>query len=172
MGSLLLVFSPCKFCDGNCCISFVITVTSFDVKRIIEATGLRAEEFAELRSLDLLSFDDNQVIETTDGEYKGYYVLALKSHPCYFFDSKNGCKINDYKPLACRIYPHDQRGDFGKRAFCPFLPSLFFRLSKPSKELLAKYEKEKKIYSQLVKKCNQKKITKDEAFAFLTRSFE
>ena len=163
------MFSPCKFCDGNCCISFVITVTSFDVKRISKATGLRAEEFAELRLLDLLSFDDDQVIETKNGKYKEYYVLALKSHPCYFFDSKKGCKIHDSKPLACRIYPHDERGDFGRRAFCQFLPSLFFRLSRPSKKLLAKYEKEKKAYAALVKKCNKKNMTRDAAFAFLTR---
>ncbi|MEM4166492.1 MAG: YkgJ family cysteine cluster protein [Candidatus Bilamarchaeaceae archaeon] len=162
------MFSPCRLCNGNCCISFVITVTSFDILRIVKATGLKPEEFAELRRLDILSFDDNHVVECKNGKYTESYLLTLKSHPCYFFDSKKGCKIHKAKPLACRIYPHNENGDFGKRSLCPFLPFLFFHFLGPSKKLLQQYRKEKKLYANLVKKCNEKKLNIKNAFRFLT----
>lgn len=164
------MFSPCKFCDGNCCISFVITATSFDILRIVEKTGLKPNEFAELRRLDLLSFEEREIVECKEGKYTESCVLALKSHPCYFFDSAIGCKIHSYKPLACRIYPNDARGGFGKRAFCPLLPSIIFRFSRAPKRLLEQYQREKESYYELVKKCNSKKLNKQNAFKFLTSS--
>ncbi|MEM4359430.1 MAG: YkgJ family cysteine cluster protein [Candidatus Bilamarchaeaceae archaeon] len=162
------MFSPYGLCDGNCCISFVITVISFDIARIAKATGMKPEEFAELRRLDILSFDESQVVECKNGKYTESCLLALKSHPCCFFDNKKGCTIHISKPLACRIYPHDEAGHFGRRAFCPFLPSLFFRLSGPSKKLLEQYCEEKRLYADLVRKCNRKKMNKTDAFRFLT----
>ncbi len=163
------MFSPCRFCDGNCCASFVITVTSFDVKRIASATGMKPKEFAELRRLDLLSFDENQVIECKNGRYVESCLLALKSHPCHFFDGKKGCMIHEHKPLACRIYPFSENKGFGKRTLCPMPSNLLFRFFKPDDSLFLQYKVEKSAYQKFVGACNKRKLAKEDAFVFLTQ---
>lgn len=164
------MLSPCDFCDGNCCISFVITVTSFDIGRIVSATGLKPEEFAELRRLDILSFDDDQVIECENGRYTESCLLALKSHPCCFFDKEKGCIIHRHKPLACRLYPFSENGKMGKRRLCSIASSWLFHLFKPDAGLLRQYKKEKEKYQNLVRECNRRKLKKQEAFRFLTEN--
>lgn len=162
------MLSPCDFCDGNCCISFVITVTSFDIKRIASTTGLKPEEFAELRYLDILSFDENHVVECDNKQHTESCLLALKSHPCSFFDSKKGCKIHSHKPLACRLYPFSENRKVVKRRLCPMLAGLLFHLCKPDEKLFKQYKIEKEKYQNLVKECNRRKLAKEEAFRFLT----
>jgi len=154
-------------CNGNCCASFVITITSFDLLRIIKETGLKPEEFAELRRLDILCYDDSQIIECKDKNFKDYYLLCLKSHPCYFFDSKTGCKIHSAKPMACRIYPFNENEKFSSKSMCPFISGLLFRASRSPKEDIRRYKKEKELYSEIVKKCNSKGRTKANAIKFL-----
>lgn len=36
----------------------------------------------------------------------------LKELPCAFLDSDNYCMIYDYRPKACREYPHTDRKKF------------------------------------------------------------
>jgi len=154
-------------CNGNCCASFVITITSFDLLRIMKETGLKPEEFSQLRRLDILSYDDSQIIECKENKFKDYYLLSLKSHPCYFFDSKKGCKIHSAKPMACSIYPFNEYEKFSEKSMCPFISGLLFRTSKPQKENILKYKKEKELYCELVKKCNSRSRTRENAMKFL-----
>jgi Fe-S-cluster containining protein len=158
--------NPCSFCDGKCCESFVITVSAFDVARIERETGKRAGEFAELRRLDILFYDEDTVVEAKEGGYTGYYLLALKSHPCYFFaDGK--CTIYSYRPLACRVYPFSENGRMSKRALCPLVSKIGFAFFRPSKKIIEEYKKEREAYAEIVKKCNEKKLGREEAFDFL-----
>jgi len=141
-------------------------VNAFDVARIEKETGRKAEEFAELRRLDILSYEDEAVVEALNGKYTEYYLLSLKSHPCYFFaDGK--CKIHSSRPIACRIYPFAEDGKMSKRALCPFVSKIGFSFSPPSRSILEQYAKEKKAYAEIVKKCNEKKLEKEEAFDFI-----
>lgn len=159
--------SMCEICNGNCCASFVITITSFDLLRIMKNTGMKPEEFAQLRRLDILSYEDSQIVECTDNELKDYFLLSLKSHPCYFFDTKTGCKIHSAKPLACRIYPFNEDEKFSKKSMCPFLSGLFFRVSESPKDEIRRYRKEKEKYAEIVEKCNKKKLPRKKAMQFL-----
>ena len=126
----MIMVSPCKFCNGNCCASYVITVNSFDVLRIAEFTGLKPDEFAYLRRLDILVYDDEQVVECRDNKMKDHFILCLMSHPCCFFDGKK-CGINSVKPLYCRIFPYDRHGNLSRNALCPFISKSMFRFSRP-----------------------------------------
>lgn len=158
----------CRLCNGRCCESFVITVDAFDVARIEKETGMRAEEFAELRRLDILSYEDEFVVEAMNGRYVDYYLLALKSHPCYFFaDGK--CKIYSSRPLACRIYPHKEDGKLSKRALCPLVPKTGFFFARPSKNTLEQYKSDRSRYAEIVKECNKKKLGRQEAFNFIVQ---
>ncbi|MEM4195374.1 MAG: YkgJ family cysteine cluster protein [Candidatus Anstonellales archaeon] len=156
----------CSLCDGRCCESFVITVNAFDVARIEKKTGIKAEEFAELRRLDILSYEDEFVVEAMDGEYEEYYLLALKSHPCYFLVGGK-CRIYPLRPLACRIYPHKEDGKMSKRALCPLIAKICFSFTPPEKNILEEYKNDRIRYAEIVKECNEKKLSKEEAFRFL-----
>lgn len=158
--------NPCSFCDGKCCKSFVITVNAFDVARIEKETGLRGEEFAELRRLDILFYEDEFVIEAMDGKHIGYYLLSLKSHPCYFLGDGR-CSIHSCRPFPCRIYPYTEEGKLNKRAICPLMSKAGFIFAWPGKNILEQYKNERRKYAELVKECNEKKLNKQEAFRFL-----
>lgn len=158
--------NPCSLCDGRCCDSFVITINAFDAARIEKETGIKAEEFAELRRLDILSYEDEMVVEAMDGKYIEHYLLALKSHPCYFLDNGK-CKIHQVRPFACRIYPFAENGKMSRRAICPLTSKIISYFSGPSKKILEQYAREKKAYVEIVKECNEKKLRREEAFRFI-----
>ncbi|MFH1221962.1 MAG: YkgJ family cysteine cluster protein [Candidatus Micrarchaeota archaeon] len=163
--------NPCRFCDGNCCISFIITVTAFDVLRAAKASGAKPDDFAYLRRLDLLNFNDADVIECYEKCYgkllQESYLLVLKSHPCFFYNTVTGCKVHEKKPLACRLYPFDEKGSYGKRAMCPLVSNAFFRFAQPSAKLFEQYRKEKAAHAKIVAACNKRKLTKEVAFRFI-----
>ena len=198
---MISMASPCSFCKAECCKTYTITITIFDLARIIkklnkkfdsakiktkkhsktkkigfesvrsEKVGLGFEfedgfeNFVFLSEPRLLSYDPDCVFDTKDG----YFLLCLKSHPCYFLDLKtNLCKIHDSAPLSCRRYPYNVAGKLNAR-FCPFLPKLLFGLKGAdieSKELVRELEDHKKI----VKEWNEtsgKERTKIELMGFL-----
>ena len=160
--------NPCSFCDGRCCESFVITVNAFDVLRIEKETGRKAEEFAELRRLDILSYEEEMVIEAKNKGSTDYYLLALKSHPCYFFRNRR-CEIYSFRPLACRIYPFAENGKMSRRALCPIVSKIGFFFYLSLKNIIEQYKKEKEEYEKIVKECNEKKFEKEEAFDFIIK---
>jgi Fe-S-cluster containining protein len=155
--------NPCSFCDAKCCKTYTITVTAFDVLRVVEKTGKKPEEFATLHELRILSYDPDQVIDTTDG--CGYYLLGFKSHPCVFLGKDNLCTIHEHAPMSCRRYPYQVNDKLNTR-FCPLPSQLLFRLKGPdikSDPLIRELEAHKKI----VKEWNTKPGKKDDCIPFL-----
>lgn len=154
--------SICSLCDANCCKSYIVTVTSFDVMRICQGSGLNHQEFALLHEPRLLGFDPDTILDTTDGY--GRYVLGLKSHPCIFL-KRNRCTIHAHAPLSCRSYPFTLSGGMNPR-FCPLLPELMFRLKGADirKEELGK---EYLAYKSIVKEWNKRKGERKDCIDFL-----
>jgi Fe-S-cluster containining protein len=168
--------SPCSLCKAECCKTYTITITIFDLVRIIKTQKkqdtsqktktkkLDLDSFVFLSEPRLLSYDPDCVFDTEDG----YFLLCLKSHPCYFLDLKtNLCKIHDSAPLSCRRYPYTIQGKPNAR-FCPFLPKLLFGLKGAdidSKELVRELEEHKKIVAEWNKKSTKK--TKKKLMEFL-----
>ena len=142
----------CSICPAECCKTYFITVTSFDVLRICEGTGKKAGEFAVLHEPRLLGFDPDLVLETTDGY--GRYLLGIRSHPCVFLKN-NRCAVHAFAPLSCRRYPFTLAGTFNGR-FCPLLPGIALRLNGPdiTRGLM---EGELGSYKAIVKEWNERR---------------
>lgn len=78
----------CLTC-ANCCKTTGPLFTSRDIKTI--SKHLRLTERA---------FIDTYLRIDEDNDY------VLKQVPCVFLDEANYCRIYDYRPNACRAYPH------------------------------------------------------------------
>ena len=93
----------CTDCSGSkCCgaISYggIIEppfLTAFDISQIKEGLGLQPDEFSDLRK----------------NPNTGNHVRFLKTNPdggCFYLDSGR-CKIHDFRPVDCRLFPMDIR---------------------------------------------------------------
>lgn len=156
--------SPCTLCDANCCKSYIITVTAFDILRAAESTGRKPSEFAMLHPARLLAFDPDTTLDVEDDSW--VYLLGFKSHPCVFLE-KNRCSIHSSAPLSCRRYPFQLDGKLNAR-FCPLLPSLAFRIKGadiPAKAMRDELE----AYKLIVKEWNNKPGKMSGCLDFLLR---
>jgi len=155
-------FNPCHFCRAECCKTYTITVTAFDMVRIVKHTGKKPGEFAVLHEARLLSYDPDLVLDFSD--HPRGHLLGIRSHPCTFLE-RDRCTIHDCAPLSCRRYPFQIDGKFNPR-FCPLPSQLFFKFRAPdigTEQLLRELES----YKKLVKEWNKKKGTKAECLGFL-----
>lgn len=155
---------PCSFCSSECCRTYTITVTAFDILRIIEDTKRPWEDFAVLHRARLLSFDPDT---TLDVEGDGWtYILGIKSHPCVFLDG-DLCSIHQAAPLSCRRYPFRLDGSLNAR-FCPLPSNILFRLKRPdiSAERMAE---EISLHKKIVQEWNKKPGKKADCIPFLLR---
>jgi len=149
---------PCRFCKAECCISYIITATAFDILRIIERTGKKPEEFAMLHQARLLAFDPDTTLDMADDGW--VYILGLKSHPCVFLEPKtNRCAVHACSPMACRRFPYQLDGKLNTR-FCPLPSQLLFRLIGPdidTKQMVCELEAHKRIVKEWNKKPGKNK---------------
>lgn len=157
-----MAINPCRLCDANCCKSYTITVTPFDILRLAKRTGRKPEEFAVLSQARLLAFDPDTTLDIEDDGW--VYLLGIRSHPCYFLEN-NRCIAHECAPLSCRRYPYQLDGKLNAR-FCPFSSSLLFRVKGPDtgiKPLVRELE----LYKGIVKEWNKRPLKKRECLAFL-----
>lgn len=161
------MLNPCEFCDAQCCKDYIITVTSFDVKRIMGKTRRKFGEIASLEPLRMLNYDNDTVLECYEGKLRYEYVLALKSHPCMFLENSR-CKVHGFAPLVCRLYPHDSGGKMAARARCPPIPGAIYSLTGPHPDL-ERYRKQISRYKELVAKWNRKRGSLEKCAGFLMK---
>lgn len=81
----------CLTC-ANCCKTTSPIFRDADIRRISKHLKIKESKLMS----DLLKLDE-------EGDY------VLKSSPCYFLNSDNTCSIYEYRPLACKEYPHTDR---------------------------------------------------------------
>lgn len=155
--------NPCSFCDAKCCKTYTITVTAFDVLRVMERTGRKPEEFAILHELRILSYDPDQVLDTIDG--CGHYLLGFRSHPCAFLGKDNLCTIHEWAPMSCRRYPFQVNDRLNTR-FCPLPSQLLFRLKGPDIKA-SPLMRELEAHKRMVKEWNANPGKKDDCIPFL-----
>ena len=78
---------------ANCCKTTSPIFRDVDIKRIAKALKIKEKMFVDT----YLNFD-------TDGDF------VLKTAPCPFLDlATNKCGIYEFRPAACREYPHTDR---------------------------------------------------------------
>ena len=71
--------------------------TSKDISSISKHLRLKSDKFVS-----------KYLIMDSDNDY------VLKQSPCVFLNEDNSCFIYEYRPKACREYPHTNRKDFHK----------------------------------------------------------
>lgn len=81
----------CLSC-ANCCKTTSPIFREIDIKRI--AKNMRMKE---------VQFIDKYLQLDQENDY------VLKSSPCAFLGTDNKCSIYDFRPLACKEYPHTDR---------------------------------------------------------------
>ncbi len=86
--------TDCLEC-ANCCKSLGPRIIMKDIERIAKSQRMKESDFVE----KYLRIDE-------DGDY------VFKSMPCPFLASDNYCLIYDFRPKACREYPHTDRTKF------------------------------------------------------------
>ena len=84
----------CLSC-GNCCRGLGPRITDMDINRLAKHLRIKPSVFVE----KYLRIDE-------DKDY------VFKSMPCPFLDDDNYCLVYDYRPKACRKYPHTDRPKF------------------------------------------------------------
>jgi Fe-S-cluster containining protein len=81
----------CLSC-ANCCRTTSPIFRDVDIDRISKHLGMRPSEF----TTRYLHIDEDR-------------DWVLNSSPCAFLQDDNTCAIYDYRPRACRDYPHTDR---------------------------------------------------------------
>jgi len=157
--------NPCSLCDANCCKSYVITATAFDVHRAVQASGKKPEEFVMLHQARLLAFDPDTTLDMKDDGWA--YVLGFKSHPCIFLEKGNGCAIHDSAPMTCQRFPFTPGNALTTR-FCPLVSQLVFRVKGPGMGA-GSMVRELEAHKKIVKKWNRNPGKKEECILFLLR---
>jgi Fe-S-cluster containining protein len=110
----------CLSC-GNCCKSISPMVTDKDIERIAHRQKMKEVDFIAR----YLHVDEDQ-----------FYVF--NETPCPFLMGDNFCMIYEYRPKACREYPHTDRRRFYQlldltlknRELCPIVYEVVERLKK------------------------------------------
>lgn len=77
---------------ANCCKTISPIITNKDIERISRTLKVRPSDLVN----QYLKVDE-------DGDY------VFRQQPCPFIQSDNHCSIYEYRPKACRDYPHTDR---------------------------------------------------------------
>ena len=88
--------TDCLEC-ANCCKTTSPIFTAKDILSISKHLKLKSDKFVS----EYLTMD-------SDNDY------VLKESPCTFLNEDNSCFIYDFRPKACREYPHTNRKNFHK----------------------------------------------------------
>lgn len=109
----------CMDC-ANCCKSIPPMLLKSDVKRLSKHLGLKKKEFEE-----------EYTIIDEDGD------RVFKTSPCVFLEDNNACSVYEFRPDACREYPHTEQSLFkeGKEwhpinaIYCPAVYNVLERMN-------------------------------------------
>jgi len=92
------VFSELDCLDcANCCSSIPPIVNKTDSARIAKQLGMKESQFQE-----------EYLVRDEDGD------MVMKTTPCTFLLEDNTCMIYEFRPKACREYPHTDQLSFSK----------------------------------------------------------
>lgn len=156
----------CRGC-GSCCRTFVVTVSHFDIYRIIDHTGRQPLDFLHLVDAD--EEDDPEAFQ---------FIFARKSlalrhnylRACVFLGDDERCSIHPAKPGVCRTWPLDynRQGELtwirAHRAFiveqCAFSPSSVLDMAL-QEQAVHIYNIERDLFGALIATWNQKFATQE-----------
>lgn len=97
-------------CDGHCCSSYSVLITSEDACRIVQNTKFKPEEFLAIydSSVENMGFYPKFFMKGIEVE-RIEVVLGIKfkdnTWTCLFLSPEGLCSINHCKPRVCQTYP-------------------------------------------------------------------
>lgn len=141
----------CSRC-GVCCTQFAVCVTPFDVKRIVQTTGKKPEDFLSL----VPDYDDREREEPAILIDGNYYLLVLQRgmHSICTFYSKTGCTVYPNRPMLCRTYPFQFPVQSVSNRACPKQWDPKGKEKEQYEKDCAQYQKEVAEYTTLAEKWN------------------
>lgn len=106
---------------ANCCTSIPPIVNRADTNRIAKQLGMSASKFSA-----------TYLLEDEDGDW------VMNTSPCPFLMEDHKCFIYDFRPRACREYPHTDLMQFSKNInlhktninYCPAVFHIVSRMMK------------------------------------------
>jgi Fe-S-cluster containining protein len=111
---LRLLRFRCTAC-GNCCRDLRVPLTTADVRRLLDATGERAEHvvaWLEPDAVDMTGEPESFVL-LDHAARRALMTLAQRGRACRFLDSNERCGVYGARPASCRLYPFAP--SFGRR---------------------------------------------------------
>ncbi|MHA1144594.1 MAG: YkgJ family cysteine cluster protein [Candidatus Helarchaeota archaeon] len=113
-------------CDGHCCSSYTVLITSEDAIRISQGVKLDPEEYLVIYDSSV----ENQNFYPTITIQENNVVLGIRFKPdsttCFFLGDNGLCSIHEFKPRVCQTYPFtmDVEGNLirmeGLSEVCPY----------------------------------------------------
>jgi Fe-S-cluster containining protein len=106
---------------ANCCTSIPPMVNKTDAARIAKHLKMKPSEF-----------QDNYLTQDEDGDW------VMNASPCVFLLEDNKCSIYEFRPKACREYPHTNNLEFSQNIhvhaqnsmYCPAVFHILDRMMK------------------------------------------
>ena len=83
---------------ANCCKSIPPIINETDSRRIAKHLGMKVTQFKN----KYVKFDEDM-------------DMVMNQSPCPFLQADNKCLIYEYRPKACREYPHTEDYEFTKQ---------------------------------------------------------
>ena len=174
------IATPCDKCDAKCCKFYTVTITAFDLARLVEfrkrefchrQNGVLLRHEAQSASLDFVTYKPASEVRSTmdhpfflrkDGRL-GEYFMCLKRDPeetCVLYSGGHLCSVHPARPLVCRIYPfrETETGAIGykKKHRCPVEWKKSAKLVEEVKKKLAKQARELSEYGKICREWNAK----------------
>jgi len=160
---------PCSACDAECCKFYTITLTAFDLFRLIEFC--KRTDFLACKPVEeVRSKRDHPFFLTKKGK-PGEYFLCLKRDEkeiCFFYGGGHICLVHPARPLVCRIYPLTQKADssitYKKKHRCPADWKMDAKTIGDAEEMIAQQDRELMGYGKFCREWNAK-YSKSGSFA-------
>jgi Fe-S-cluster containining protein len=138
------IVNSCRDCTARCCRGLAVVLTIPEALRLLEATGMRAEEVLEFRQ-DVNSRATPHyplLVHTEAGVEEWFIIIRRQGRDCIFLNDDFSCSIYNDRPFVCRIYPFELDGKTMKKgALCPVKfvtePNIEFDAARLKKDLLS-----------------------------------
>jgi Fe-S-cluster containining protein len=109
---------------ANCCKSIPPIINETDIRRISKQLGMKVTDFKEQYTIQDEDLD-----------------MVMKKSPCPFLGDDNKCAIYEYRPKACREYPHTNNYEFTRNlklhaSNSTYCPAVFYILEEISTKFL------------------------------------
>lgn len=106
---------------ANCCTSIPPIVNTSDAARLAKHLRLKVS-----------IFQNKYLHQDDDGDW------VMNTTPCPFLEADNKCQVYDFRPKACREYPHTDASEFSRNMhlhqqnaiYCPAVYHILIEMTK------------------------------------------